>query len=84
MVNHYLKRIIPLLIFCAAATASYAQTTISGKVIDATSGEPLIGVNVVVKGKVIGKLYLGHVIKINEQMLGFILNMDVFELHYLI
>jgi len=60
MVNHYLKRIIPLLIFCAAATASYAQTTVSGKVIDATSGEPLIGVNVVVKGKVIGTVTDGQ------------------------
>jgi len=43
-----------MLFFCAAATVSYAQTTISGKVSDATSGDPLIGVNVVVKGKVIG------------------------------
>ncbi|MFZ9982171.1 MAG: carboxypeptidase-like regulatory domain-containing protein, partial [Cyclobacteriaceae bacterium] len=60
MVNHYLKRIIPLLIFCAAATASYAQTTVSGKVIDATSGEPLIGVNIVVKGKVIGTVTDGQ------------------------
>jgi len=37
-----------------AVTAAFAQTTISGKVTDGTSGEPLAGVNIVVKGRVIG------------------------------
>jgi len=60
MVNHYLKSIIPLLFVCVTATAVFAQTTISGKVSDATSGDPLIGVNVVVKGKVIGTVTDGQ------------------------
>jgi len=54
MVNHYLRRIIPLLIFCLAAGAAFAQTSVSGKVSDASTGDPLVGVNIVVKGKVIG------------------------------
>ncbi|MFM7193170.1 MAG: TonB-dependent receptor domain-containing protein, partial [Bacteroidota bacterium] len=54
MVNHYLRRIIPLIIFCMVSGATFAQTTISGKVSDAASGDPLVGVNIVVKGKVIG------------------------------
>ncbi|MFM7327691.1 MAG: carboxypeptidase-like regulatory domain-containing protein, partial [Bacteroidota bacterium] len=54
MVNHYLRRIIPLIIFCMVSGATFAQTTISVKVSDAASGDPLVGVNIVVKGKVIG------------------------------
>jgi iron complex outermembrane receptor protein len=54
MVNHYLKRMIPILVFVAASVTAFGQTTISGKVLDATSGDPLVGVNIVVKGKVIG------------------------------
>ena len=60
MVNHYLKSIIPLLFVCATVSAAFAQTNISGKVSDATSGDPLIGVNVVVKGKVIGTVTDGQ------------------------
>ncbi|MBM3176738.1 MAG: TonB-dependent receptor [Bacteroidetes bacterium] len=60
MVNCYLRRIIPLLFFCLAASSAFAQTSISGKVIDAVSGEPLIGVNIVVKGKVIGTVTDGQ------------------------
>lgn len=37
-------------------SAVYAQTTISGKVTDAGTGESLAGVNIVVKGKVIGTI----------------------------
>ncbi|MBT1704689.1 TonB-dependent receptor [Chryseosolibacter indicus] len=37
-------------------SAVYAQTTISGKVADAATGETLAGVNIVVKGKVIGTI----------------------------
>ncbi|MFZ9503180.1 MAG: carboxypeptidase-like regulatory domain-containing protein, partial [Cyclobacteriaceae bacterium] len=60
MVNHYLKSIIPLLFVCVTVSAAFAQTSISGKVSDATSGDPLIGVNVVVKGKVIGTVTDGQ------------------------
>lgn len=54
MGNHYLKIVFPLLFVCVSVSAAYAQTSIAGKVSDATSGNPLIGVSVVVKGNVIG------------------------------
>ncbi|MBL0743862.1 TonB-dependent receptor [Chryseolinea lacunae] len=37
-------------------TATFAQTTVSGKVTDGVSGEGLAGVNIVVKGRVIGTI----------------------------
>ncbi len=43
-------------LFVLAITAVFAQTTISGKVTDGVSGEPLAGVNIVVKGRVIGTI----------------------------
>jgi len=43
---------IILVLSCAAMV--HAQTSISGKITDAVSGEPLAGVNIVVKGRVIG------------------------------
>jgi iron complex outermembrane recepter protein len=42
-------------ILCSVFTA-FAQTSISGRVTDGVSGEPLAGVNIVVKGKVIGTI----------------------------
>jgi iron complex outermembrane recepter protein len=54
MIKLYLRRLIPLLAFQAAALGALAQTAISGKVTDATSGDPLPGVNIVVKGTVLG------------------------------
>lgn len=45
----------PLLLFLAASFA-FAQTSISGKVTDAATGEPLAGVNIVVKGRVVGTI----------------------------
>jgi iron complex outermembrane recepter protein len=41
-------------IFFLAAFALHAQTTVSGKVTDAATKEPVAGVNIVVKGKVVG------------------------------
>ncbi len=38
----------------AGAGTIYAQTTVSGKVTEASSGEPLIGVNIVVQDQVVG------------------------------
>lgn len=43
-----------ILLLCASVV--HAQTSISGKVSDATSGESLAGVNIVVKGRVIGTI----------------------------
>ncbi|MDN3204492.1 TonB-dependent receptor [Algoriphagus sediminis] len=37
-------------------SSAFAQTTISGTVIDAETGETLVGVNILVKGKVIGTI----------------------------
>lgn len=54
MIKQYLRRLIPLLAFQAIAFGALAQTTISGKVTDAASGDPLPGVNIVVKGTVLG------------------------------
>jgi outer membrane receptor protein involved in Fe transport len=46
--------LLPLLLVCTAAVAAWAQTTVSGTVKDGATGETLAGVNVVVKGRVIG------------------------------
>lgn len=54
MLKHYLIRLIPLFLFQAIAIGAMSQTVISGKINDATSGDPLPGVNIIVKGKVIG------------------------------
>lgn len=43
-----------VLLLCSAS--AFAQTKISGKVTDKESGEPLIGVNITVKGKLIGTI----------------------------
>lgn len=46
-----------LLIFLGCYGISYAQTTtVSGQITEAGTGEPLAGVNIVVKGKVIGTI----------------------------
>ncbi len=49
---------IILMLTCAAMV--HAQTSISGKISDAVSGEPLAGVNIVVKGRVIGTITDGR------------------------
>jgi iron complex outermembrane receptor protein len=56
MIKHYLRRLVPLLAFQAIAIGALAQTVISGKVTDAASGEPLPGVNIVVKGTIQGNI----------------------------
>ena len=56
MKNHFIKTI---LLFCVAlviATTAYAQTSVSGNVTEAETGDPLIGVNIVVKDLVIGTI----------------------------
>ncbi len=51
----YVRSLLPLLFLLSGATCLLAQTTISGTVKDAT-GETLAGVNIVVKGRVIGTI----------------------------
>ena len=60
MCKHFLRRLVPLTVFLAMATGAMAQTVISGKVSDAATGDPLPGVNIVVKGKVIGTITDGQ------------------------
>lgn len=54
MTKFYMRTLLPLLLVCTAAVAAWAQTTVSGTVKDGATGETLAGVNVVVKGRVIG------------------------------
>lgn len=56
MKNFYKASLAAVLTVLLSATMVFAQTSISGTVTDAISGETLSGVNVVVKGKVIGTI----------------------------
>ena len=50
-----MKKIFLLLLFVTvAAGQAFAQRTITGTVTDATSGEPVVGVNVSAKGTTVG------------------------------
>lgn len=48
--TYYLKGILTLFTLCFIATPIWSQFTVTGKVTDAGTGEPLIGVNILVKG----------------------------------
>lgn len=50
------RNFVTMLIFALIPGSMLAQTTISGTVTDGGTGEPLAGVNIVVKGKVIGTI----------------------------
>src|SRR5690606_27345892 len=52
----YKLYLIPIILVIVGSTTAYAQTTIGGKVSDAVSGDPLAGVNIIVKGKVVGTI----------------------------
>lgn len=56
MRNFYRSSIVAFLFFFLAATASQAQTTVSGTVTDAATGDPIPGVNIIVKGRVAGTI----------------------------
>lgn len=56
MIKLYWKALALVLLFGSAGFTAVAQTTITGTVNDATSGEGLGGVNVIVKGRVIGTI----------------------------
>jgi iron complex outermembrane receptor protein len=44
------------IVFLLSSAFAFAQTNVSGKVSDAANGEPLAGVNIVVKGRVVGTI----------------------------
>ena len=53
--NNYMKHLfITLIISALTAVGAFAQTTVSGQVTDKDGGDPVIGVNIIVKGKVVG------------------------------
>ncbi len=51
--THGLKGLL-WVVLCCAGMVAFAQTKISGKVTDKESGEPLIGVNITIKGRLSG------------------------------
>ena len=59
MLSHWIKKrllrlIIVLVALLSVGTATYSQGVIKGKILDATTGETMIGANVVIKGTTIG------------------------------
>ena len=60
MEKFYKRLLGPVLIALLAAVPAFAQSTISGTVKDATTGEPLAGANILVKNRVIGTLTDGE------------------------
>ena len=54
MKHHLSKIMLGVFLFCISVTFVQAQTIVSGQITDAKSGEGLVGVNIVIKGKVIG------------------------------
>ncbi|MFM8741188.1 MAG: carboxypeptidase-like regulatory domain-containing protein, partial [Cytophagales bacterium] len=56
MLKLYSKAVVPLIFMIVVTANLFAQSTISGTVTDATTKETLAGVNIVVKGKVVGTI----------------------------
>jgi iron complex outermembrane recepter protein len=56
MKNFYKNSLAAVLFLVLTASVGFAQTNISGKVTDEASGEPIAGVNIIVKGRVIGTI----------------------------
>src|SRR5688572_21895006 len=56
MKNFYRNSVATGLMILSIVAGSFAQTSISGRVTDGVSGEPLAGVNIVVKGRVLGTI----------------------------
>ena len=56
MKNFYKNSLFTGFIFLCGVIGAYAQTSISGKVTDGVSGDPLAGVNIIVKGRVLGTI----------------------------
>ena len=51
-----MKNYLPLLILLSISTSVFAQSKISGKIIDAATNSGLVGVNVAVKGTILGTI----------------------------
>ncbi len=56
MKNFYRNSRAAVILLLLTVTMGYAQTSISGKVTDAASGDAIAGVNIIVKGRVIGTI----------------------------
>ncbi|HYF69705.1 MAG TPA: TonB-dependent receptor [Ohtaekwangia sp.] len=56
MKNFYKSSLAAFLLMLLTATLSFGQTSISGTVTDAATGDPIPGVNIVVKGRVAGTI----------------------------
>lgn len=56
MKNFYRNSLATGFMILGIVAQSFAQTSISGRVTDGVSGEPLAGVNIVVKGRVLGTI----------------------------
>ncbi len=56
MKNRLQESLAALLLSMLSVSICFAQTTVSGKVTDGADGEPLAGVNIVVKGTVLGTI----------------------------
>src|SRR5688572_14238858 len=56
MKNFYKNSIAIAFMMFGGVIGVYAQTSISGKVTDGVSGDPLAGVNIIVKGRVLGTI----------------------------
>ena len=52
----YLKSLIPVLFLMMGTAAALAQSTVSGTVKDGGTGDALAGVNIIVKGRIIGTI----------------------------
>lgn len=56
MKNFYKSSLAAFLLMLLTATLSFGQTSISGTITDAATGDPIPGVNIVVKGRVAGTI----------------------------
>jgi len=56
MKKRKLRLIMPLILFFAYSALGFAQSTIQGEVLDGTTGEPLIGVSVEIRGTSTGTI----------------------------
>ena len=56
MTNFFMKKVLSIVLFLMTTTLIMAQTTVTGPVVEAANNEPLAGVNIIVKGKVIGTI----------------------------
>jgi iron complex outermembrane recepter protein len=56
MNKFYLRSLLPALLVLAAVTSALAQSTVAGKIKDGGTGEPLAGVNILIKGTVNGTI----------------------------